>query len=301
MDKEYDYGKLRGVGSISYRALEKARELVKEGAGRLKVAQELESFFRGNGYEMAFPVNISVNETAAHFSPGLEDTYKFSAKDIVKIDLGARKDVYLSDCAITIDLSGSNGKLVEASEEALEAAISKVRAGREVREIGREIEAVAKNKGAKPIKNLGGHGISRDELHSRIFIPNYDNGDNEKLEDGEVIAIEPFMTDGYGAVEEGSEVQIFEKKDDVAPRSQEAREVFSHIQKNYLTYPFAFSWLQKEFSSLGEFKLRRALNELAMLGGLELYPVLIEKKSGMVAQTEKELIVTKDSCEVVTK
>ena len=100
---------------------------------------------------------------------------------------------------------------MEASSEALEAAISLVKAGRAVREIGKEIEAIAKKHGFSPIKNLGGHGISEEELHSDVFIPNYDNGDTTTLEEGQVVSIEPFITDGEGYVTESDDVQIFQK------------------------------------------------------------------------------------------
>jgi methionyl aminopeptidase len=85
------------------------------------------------------------------------------------------------------------------------------------------------------------------------------------------------------------------------PRSNELRIISEFIDKKYITYPFAMRWLQSEFKSLGEFKIRRTLNELSSLDAIEAFPVLVEKKKGMVAQSEKEMIVQKDGCEVVTK
>lgn len=299
--ENYDYKTLREVGKVSHEALQHSKNIVKEGRKILDIAEDLEKFIKGKGFEMAFPINISINEKAAHYTPVKDDPYILSGSETIKIDLGARKGEYLGDCAITIDLSQKYSKLVEASEEALNSAISMVKSGREVREIGKEIEKIAEAKGFKPIKNLGGHGIDKTDLHASVFIPNYDNGDATKLEEGQVIAIEPFITDGFGMVTDGETIDIFQKTKRAALRSPESREISDFIDKNYVTYPFAMRWLQSAFPNFTEFKIKRALNELAAQEAIETFPVLVEKKNGTVSQSEKELIVEKDSCEIVTK
>jgi methionyl aminopeptidase len=299
MKKEYDYQKLKDAGMVSRNALEHARTSIKPGRKLLDIAEEIELFMKERGCEMAFPVNLSINESAAHYTPEYDDKTTVPEGAVVKVDIGARKDVYLTDCAITVSLSDKHTKLVEASEKALENAISMVKAGRPVNEIGKEIEKVAKSYGFKPIKNLGGHGIEQDELHASVFIPNYDNGDLTMLEEGQVIAIEPFLTTGVGFVESGDSLQIFQKTSNQLPRSQEARSISDFITKNYLTYPFAMRWLINN-TGLGEFKVRKGIADLINIGALETFPVLVEKSKGMVSQSEKELIVEKDSCTVVT-
>lgn len=299
--EEYNYDTIREVGKVSFEALQHSKKTVKEGRKILDIAEELENFIKEKGFSLAFPVNISINQNAAHYTPTMDDAYVLSGKEVIKIDLGARKDSYLGDCALTIDLSQNYSKMVEASEEALLNAISLVKTGREVNEIGREIAKTVEAKGFKPIRNLGGHGISRSDLHADIFIPNFDNGDTTKLEEGQVIAIEPFVTDGIGLVGDGEHLQIFQKTKEAQLRSQESRRISEFIDKSYSAYPFAIRWLQREFKELGEFKIRRALNELAGQEAIESFPVLVEKKNGTVAQSEKEMIVQKDSCEIITK
>ena len=301
MEEGYDYNKIKEVGKISYEALQHSRKIVKEGKSVLGIAEELENLIAEKGFEMAFPVNVSINENAAHYTPTSNDPYILKGNEIVKIDIGARKGTYLGDCALTIDLSQKYSKLVEATEKALEAAISMVKAGRKVREIGKEIERIAEGAGFKPIRNLGGHGISQEDLHADVFVPNFDNGDETELEEGQVIAIEPFLTDGEGLVSEGEFVEIFQKNSDPQLRSNESREISEIISRKYLTFPFALRWLNKELKNFGEFKIKRTLNDLVAADSLELFPVLVEKKKGMVAQAEKEVIVQKDSCEVITK
>lgn len=296
---DYDYEKLKEVGKVSYEALLYAKGLVKAGATVRDICEKAEGFMREKGMVPGFPVNVSINQNAAHYTAAINDTIAFSEKDLVKIDLGARSGDALGDCALSVDLSGKNAQLVDIANETLEAALSLVKAGRKVNEIGRAVEEITKKMKLNPIRNLGGHAIEKEELHASIFIPNFDNGDTTELEEGQVISIETFITDGVGYVVDTNNVQIFQKLGDANPRTEEARRLAASIDKNYLTYPFAVRWLSKEFPS--EFGIRKALNELNSLGILESFPTLVEKSNGMVAQSEKELIVEKDSCTIVTK
>ncbi len=300
MEDEYDYDAMKEVGKVSYEALQHARSVVKPGVKLLDAARVIEAFIMERGFGMAFPVNLSLNSQAAHYTPAIDDTAVFTDNDVVKVDLGARKGAYLGDCAMTIDLTGGQAKLIEASEEALEEAISMVKAGRKVCEIGAAVEKVAGAKGFRPIRNLGGHGVSREDLHARIFIPNYDNGDETALEEGEVIAIEPFMTDGEGRVKDGASLQIYQKVGSPAARLASTRVIADFIDAKYSTYPFALRWLFRDIGGQTEFTVLRAIADLSAADALDRFPVLVERRGGMVAQAEKEMIVEKDGCSVIT-
>ncbi len=300
-DEKYDYNAIKEVGRASYEALMYGKGLVKPGARLLDIAEGVESYIASKGFKMAFPVNVSVNENAAHYTSPLGDESVLAADAVVKLDVGARKEEYLGDCAVTVDLSGRHEKMIKACEEALAGAISMVRAGRKVCEIGREIESIATKHGFRPIKNLGGHGVERHDLHAGVFIPNFDNGDDTELEEGQIVAVEPFMTDGIGLVADGETVEIFQKRGFPQVRSGEAREIGMFIDKHYLTFPFAARWIQKELGHGDDFRVRRAIAELSYAGAIESFPVLVERSKGIVAQAEKEMIVEKDSCIVVTE
>ena len=297
--QEYDYEKLKEVGSVSWEAAQYAKALVKPGASLLDVCEKTEAFIKSKGMRLAFPVNVSANDRAAHYTATLADASVFGEKDIVKVDVGARHGDVLGDCAATVDLSGDYAKLVEAAEEALEAGLAAVRAGARLNDIGKEIGKVAGSRGFKPIRNLGGHAVEYGELHASIFIPNYDNGDTTQLEEGQVVALEPFVTTGDGFVVDSDIVQIFQLNGPASARSAEARKLVEIVEKEHKTYPFAIRWLAKEFAS--EFGIRKGLNELAGLGVLQSFPALVERSHGIVAQAENEAIVEKDSCTVVTK
>jgi methionyl aminopeptidase len=111
-DKKPSIEELASVGSMSYKALKHAKGLVKPGAKLLDVAQKVEAFLKENGFESAFPINLSVNREAAHYTPALDDEKTFGENDVVKVDCGAAKDGVLGDCALTINLGGGSGDLV---------------------------------------------------------------------------------------------------------------------------------------------------------------------------------------------
>ncbi len=288
---------MKELGKISAEALERSKGLVRPGAGLLDAAESIEAFIKGRSCGLAFPINISVNEQAAHYTPRIGDNKVFGENDIVKVDLGAEKEGLLSDIAMTIDLSRSNQDLVDASREALENAISTVRAGAKVGEIGKVIGSTIEKRGFRPVRNLGGHGIDEEGLHTRLFIPNYDNGDDAGLEEDSVIAIEPFATTGRGAVTESSICEIYELVGEGQVRSLDARAVLKEIQERYSKNPFAVRWLSNVIDS--RFRLYAAIQALLAAGMLEPYPVLVETGKGLVSQMEAQMIVRKDSCEIL--
>ncbi len=287
------------IGKATAEILQRSKSLVKPGVSLEEVAKKVEEMVEERKIKFSFPINISINDQAAHYTPSFKDERIFKEGDMVKVDIGLRNEAIITDTALTVDLSSKNPKLVEATEKALESAISMVKAGRKLRDIGKEVGSIAEKYGVKPIKNLGGHGMEQGELHSHYFIPNFDNGDETELQEGDLIAVEVFLTDGYGEVDEGEYVQIFQKDAGATTRTNNIRDISDYIEEVYETYPFALRWLVEKFGS--EFRVRSALNELMRNNTLELFPVLVERKKGMVAQAEHSLIVTKDSCEIITK
>ncbi len=290
---------LEGVGAMSYKAIQMARGLVKPGVRLVDVAEKVEKFVMDNGFGLAFPLNLSVNSEAAHYTPSVEDERAFSENDIVKIDFGAEKDGLLGDCAVCIDLSGHYSSLVEGAEAALAVAISRVRPGVTTGEIGREIAKAIEDKGGRPIRNLGGHGVGKHDLHSEPFIPNYDDDSKNVLEEGMVIAIEPFATDGKGLVTDGDSCEIYQYVGPAQIRQPAARQVLEEVTAKYGSEPFAVRWLAR--SAQSKFSLYAAIRELERAGAIEPHPTLVEIGRGHVAQAEAMVIVEKDGCKVLTK
>ncbi len=288
--------KWKKAGKITKEAIEYAKSIIKPGVKYLDIARKIENFIISKGGKPAFPVNISINNVAAHYTPSYDDNRIVEKNDVIKIDIGACVDGYIGDAAITINLNNDHEKLLLAANEALENAISIIREGIEIRKIEEEIQNTIEKYGFKPISNLGGHEIRRYILHTGLFISNSKTNNSQKLREGMIIAIEPFATDGIGYVKENEEVQIFSLIDP-NKNSRIGRDVLRYIIENYKSLPFAERWIIKRF---GVFKARSSLYDLLKKEIIGEYPVLIERPNSFVSQFEKTVLVTKEGCEVLT-
>jgi len=290
-----DYEK---AGKIANEALEKAVKLVKPGAVILNIAEETEEFIRKSGAEPAFPANFSVNNYAAHFTPAFDDKTVFGEKDVVKVDVGAHVNGFIGDNARTVDLSCENAKLVEASEKALEEALSCIKVGKMSNEIGKIIGGKIESYGFKPVENLCGHVLDSYEMHTGLSLPNTTALRGFELEENMFIAVEPFASTGEGFVKEDVKTEIFSLEASVPTRNLMAREIIDFAAGKYMTLPFAERWLAKEFPS---FQLKIALRELVRSGSFRAYPMLKDISGSLVSQAEKTIVVEKDGCKVLTK
>lgn len=283
------------AGTLAADALRFGLPLIKKGALLVDVADRIEQYIISNGGQMAFPVQLSCDNIAAHYCPDKDDETFFD-NQVVCLDVGVHVNGAIGDNARTVDLSGKNEQLVKASEEALENAISTIRAGITLGEIGRAIQDSITKHGYSPINNLGGHGLDLYNIHCKPTIPNYDTGDTTQLSDGQIVAIEPFATTGAGMIYESDKGNIFAMVNKKPVRNMFTRQVLAEIQK-YNSLPFTTRWLLKKFPAI---KVNFALKELLNLKVIREYPPLPEKNKGLVSQAEHTIMVTQEGCEILT-
>ena len=289
----------REAGKITAKIREESKRLIMVDEPLLDIADTIEKMIYDEGAKPAFPVNISINEIAAHYTPAITDERTIGDKDVVKIDLGAQIRGAIGDTAYTIDLSGEHEKLVNASEEALDNAINAMKPGVKVGDIGAVIEETANKYGFKPIRNLSGHKIKTGLLHSGIDIPNVKTEDEYTLKEGDIFAIEPFMTTGAGYVVDTDTVEIFSFYGTGATKMRQTKRILEHIIREYVLLPFAERWIIRKFSSrlIVNAVLKEMLESQLVIG----YPMLKEAEDGLVSQAEHTVLVTADGCEILTK
>ena len=297
-----DRAKIRGnfekAGKIAGSVLKDAPKLVMPGESLLDVAESLEKMIVDAGAHPGFPCNISINDIAAHFTPEADNVVIVGETDVIKIDIGTHIDGCVGDTAITVDLSGEQGKLLEASEAALAAAISFMKPGVKVGDIGGEIEREITARGFKPIENLTGHKIEPFTLHAGVEIPNVRTTDSYELAEGDIFAVEPFASAGSGRVADTSQVEIFSLVATPKLRMKYSRELLEFIAGSYLSLPFAERWLKGVFKS--RVTLSSALRELLNSGALHPYPVLRDTGRGLVSQKEHTVLIEHDSAKILT-
>jgi len=288
MEKEI-LDKYKKAGQICALARQGAEKAFKPGLKILELADMIEAKIRELGGEPAFPVNIGINEITAHYTPSAHDQRVIEAGDLVKIDVGAHVDGYIGDMAFTL-CSEPGNPLVKASEEALEAGIKVIEPGVTVAEISHAIEQSAEKSGFGIIVNLTGHTLDKYVFHGNPSIPNIKNNSSHQFQDGDVIALEPFITSKNSVVRESGPTEIFRYLQDRPVRLAEAREILTIARDTYNKLPFAKRWLMKKFSPI---KVALALRQLEQAYALERYPVLREAEGKPVAQSEHTIIVAK--------
>jgi len=284
-----DLERWREASRIASRARELGLRLTVPGARRRDVAEAIEASIRAAGAQPAFPANLSRNDEAAHYTPDPDDTGTFVAGDLVKVDVGAHLDGAIADTADTVEVGGTHRheNLVRAAREGLRAGIAAVRPGGRVHDVSRAIAAAIRARGLKPMENLTGHSIERYLLHAGKSIPNVPGLSDATLEEGEVIAIEPFATNGVGMIENGAFGNIVRFRSDPGPKDP----VLARLFERFRTLPFTLRWVATD-------EEREALSRARRF--LQSYPVFVERGRGLVAQAEHTVLVGPTGAEVLS-
>lgn len=277
------------AGQIAKQVKTYARTIIRKDVILLEIAEKIEGKIIELGGKPAFPVNLSIDSIAAHYTPSYNDETK--AHGLLKVDIGVHVDGYIADTAFSLDLEGSNinKKLIEAAEKALETAEKTIKENIEASEVGKVIQKTIESQGFSPIINLCGHEMKQYDLHAGLTIPNIEDQKEGIIKNG-LYAIEPFATTGSGRVHDGKPSGIYHLKNEKNVRSQTAREVLAFIIKEYKTLPFCSRWIFKKFGAKGLF----ALKELEDNDILHQYSQLVEKENSKVSQAENTIFIDKE-------
>ncbi len=207
--------KLRRSGLLVYQILQDLKNKVVEGVAtqELEIAAEkmiseagAKPAFKGyytqaSGTKYPFVLCTSVNEEIVHGMPSAKR--KLKAGDIVSIDTGVLLNGYYGDSAITVavgEVNDSVKRLLKVTQESLELAIDRVRAGNRLFDVCGTVEKHVTSNGFSIVREFVGHGIGTS-LHEEPQIPNYVDrrGENPRLKPGMVLAIEPMVNAGTAA------------------------------------------------------------------------------------------------------
>ncbi|MFH1294495.1 MAG: type II methionyl aminopeptidase [Candidatus Aenigmatarchaeota archaeon] len=285
MEKE-TLEKYKKAGKINAKVVNSALKMTRPGTKLIELAEFAENEIVRLGGKPAFPVNISINDIAAHYTPTFNDVTEIKPGDIVKIDIGTHVDGYIGDMAASY--CSEKNDLVDAAKKVLDAAVSIVKPGVTPAEIGAVIEGRSKDLGVGVIVNLTGHGLDRFVFHGSPPIPNVGNGSEYELQEWDVIAIEPFITNANSQVKESGFKEIHRYVTDKPVRMMEARQMLAMARDEWNQLPFSKRWLAKKFSPV---KIAMAIRQLEQVGAIESYPALKHVNGEPIAQAEHTVIV----------
>jgi methionyl aminopeptidase len=194
---------------------------------------------------------------AAHYSPNGGDTTTIQYDDVCKIDFGTQVNGYIIDCAFTVAFNPQYDELLKAVKDATNTGLRE--AGIDVRlsDIGAaiqevmesyEVEIGGKTYKVKSVRNLNGHSIGPYHIHAGKSVPIVKNGDQTRMKEGELFAIETFGSTGKGLVVEDGECSHYMKdydKSPVAIRVPKSKQLMGFIDKNFSTLAFCKRWLDR--------------------------------------------------------
>lgn len=144
---------------------------------------------------------ISMNEEVVH---GIGGDRVIEDGDLVKLDVGVKRQGWIGDNALTVPVGKINGeqkRLLAVTEESLFVAISHARAGAPLYDLCASVEDYVTKFGFTVVRDLVGHGVGR-QLHEEPQVPNYHpGGKSPVLKAGMILAIEPMINAGVGTVD----------------------------------------------------------------------------------------------------
>jgi methionyl aminopeptidase len=289
---------LREAGRIAGDVRRLGAKQVVRGARLRDVCETVEAEIERRGGGIAFPVQSSRNEIAAHYCPAPDDETLYADGDLAKLDIGVHVDGWVVDTAVTVNVGDrpENRPFIQAAESALAAAIEAAHAGVRVREISAAIERTLEAHRLRPMRNLCGHGVGRFIVHSPPPIPNSPEPTDVVLAVDAVVAIEPFATDGHGLVAERGVAEVFR----VDPERLDAKGVDPKIAQWLAAFrglPFA----RRQLRGFSSEMIEGALQALRQRGQLTSYPPLVERSGRKVAQAEHTLYLGPNGTEVLTR
>ncbi len=286
MQKE-ELQKVERAHEIALKVIDFAHPLVKENSNVLDITEKIEKKIYELGGKPSWPVNISINEIAAHFTPTVGDTLTLKENDYVKVDLGVQVDGYISDHAFTVKVGHKDDELIEASCKATEEALKALKPGVKVFEVSDIIENVVAEFNFNPIRNLAGHATARYNQHEEPSISNARNKIQTEIPVDTPIAIEVFTTPGTGWVKESRPLSIYRFREDKPVRMWEAKKILELSKTEFDKLPFGARWI-KSFTPM---KVEMALRQLVEIEALDTYPPLKEESNQPVAVTEDTKII----------
>jgi methionyl aminopeptidase len=289
------------AGKIASEVREYARNQDHTGRTLSEICNDVENEILNRGGEPAFPVNVSLNDIAAHYTAEPNDPTIVKNSDVLKIDVGVHIDGYIADTAVTVSFDSKYQDLIDIAQRALDEAIGIARSNTRVSDIGRIIEKTITKYGCKPIQNLSGHSLERYTIHAGKSIPNiWTIGHSFNLSVDNVYAIEPFVTtkEGQGIVYEGKIKNIFGIASRKRTKDQKADEFLEYLWNKFKTLPFALRWVVNDYEEKEALSL---LQTLLKKKNVHAYPILVEGANRIVVQAEHTIIPQESNTITITK
>ena len=204
LDYKESFEKIKIAGNLASQTLDEITQYVKPGIKTSSLDKICYEFIRDNGgysaplYYRGFPKSCctSINHVICH---GIPSDRHLNDGDIVNIDVTAIVDGWHGDTSrmyFAGDPSIKSKNLVSSTYEAMMKAISIIKEGLCIGDIGHTIQTHVEKKGYSVVRDFCGHGIGK-VFHDSPNILHYGKkGEGLKLKAGMIFTVEPMINEG---------------------------------------------------------------------------------------------------------
>ena len=307
---------LRKGAEIHRQVRQYAQKTIKPGMSMTEIAELIEGSVQklaeGTTWKEAgtgFPTGLSLNDCAAHWTPNAGDKTVLKYEDVMKVDFGVQVNGRIIDSAFTHTFDPVYDPLVAAVRAATNTGVREAGIDVRVCDVGAAVQETmesyelplnGKTYPIKCIRNLNGHNIAPYVIHGGKSVPIVDNGDQTKMEEGEVFAIETFCSTGRGYVVNQGEVSHYALNPDYSTaglRTPGAKNLLKKIKETFGTLPFCRRYLDQ----IGEEKYLFNSNTLVRNDIVQDYPPLMDTPGSLTAQFEHTLVLRPTCKEVLSR
>ncbi len=206
MNKNYrqSFEQIKIAGDLAAQTLDEVTAYIKPGITTNKIDKICYEFIRDNGgysaplFYRGFPKSCctSANHVVCH---GIPTNKYLSEGDIVNVDVTAIVNGWHGDTSRMFfvgEVSAKNKKLISATYESMMKAISIIKNGVKLGDIGNAIQSFVEKKGFSVVRDFCGHGIGKI-FHEPPNILHYGKkGEGIELQTGMIFTIEPMINEG---------------------------------------------------------------------------------------------------------
>lgn len=244
---------------------------------------------------LAFPTGLCVNNIAAHWTPnpgGKEVILQHD--DVLKVDFGVHVNGRIVDSAFTVAANTVYDPLLAAVKAATNTGLKEAGIDARMDHISGEIQEVmesyevelnGKMIPVKAMRSLSGHNILRYKIHGDKQVPFVKTRTSQRMEEGDIFAIETFGTTGRGRTKDDIGVYGYGRKDDVSSaglHSGAAKSLLKTIDEHFGTLVFSKRYLQHA----GISNYHVGMKALIANDIVESYGPLVDVPGSFVAQFE---------------
>ncbi|KAF1815235.1 methionine aminopeptidase [Eremomyces bilateralis CBS 781.70] len=321
MDDEFlnDY---RKAAEVHRQVRQYAQTIAKPGVPMSQLAQEIEDGVRaltnhqgldtGDALKagMGFPTGLCLNNVAAHWTPnpGAKEVI-LQYDDVLKVDFGVHVSGRIVDSAFTLAFNPVYDNLLAAVKAATNTGLKEAGIDARIDHISGEIQEVMESYEVeingkiipvKAVRTITGHNILRYKIHGDKQVPFVKTKTNQRMEEGDVFAIETFGTTGKGHLRDDVGVYGYGRNEHVSAAGlhhASAKSLLKTIDQNFGTLVFSRNYLER----MGVKHYHLGMKTLVSNGIVESYGPLVDVPGSYVAQFEHTVLLRPNCKEVISR